>query len=303
MDPITLPPSRYVIAVSGGVDSVVLLHLLTQKKAAATHTVSRRFVVAHFDHGIRPDSHDDRLFVQQLAASYTLPFVFDEGRLGPAASEAKAREARYNFLEKVRSASGAAAIITAHHEDDVLETAILNLLRGSGRKGLTSLESTGRLYRPLLGVPKAAIIGYAGAHNLDWREDATNDDISYRRNYIRHRVVARFGPGERERLKTIVVQQRDINRRLDHAITNLLHMQTEGGKLDRADFIQLPHPLAKEVLAVWLRAHDVRDFTTKTLERITVAAKTARSGKTIDVVQGVSLAVSKTSLALIGAER
>ena len=125
---IPLAPGTYIVAVSGGVDSIVLLDLLANQEKA-------KLIVAHFDHGIRNDSRDDRMFVQDLAVRYELPFVYDVGNLGQGASEAKAREARYTFLRGVRQAAGARSIITAHHEDDVLETAILNIMRGTGRKG------------------------------------------------------------------------------------------------------------------------------------------------------------------------
>jgi tRNA(Ile)-lysidine synthetase-like protein len=130
---IQLPKGRYVVAVSGGVDSVVLLDALSKLP-------NLELVVAHLDHGIREDSIEDRRFVASLAASYGLVFEYGEGRLGSGASEATAREARYNFLRGVKMKHDAKAIITAHHQDDLIETAILNMLRGTGRKGLTSLS-------------------------------------------------------------------------------------------------------------------------------------------------------------------
>src|SRR5437870_1107332 len=113
---------------------MTLLDLLAKKPNV-------KLIVAHFDHGMRPDSEKDRQFVQVVTEKYGLPFVFSEGRLGPKASEATARTARYKFLEKTKKAEGAKTIITAHHQDDVLETAIINLLRGTGRRGLTALKS------------------------------------------------------------------------------------------------------------------------------------------------------------------
>src|SRR5580704_3560158 len=113
---VVLPKSgSYVVAVSGGVDSVVLLHRLQKQPGL-------RLVVAHFDHGMREDSAEDRRFVKALAQAYGAPFVYDEGHLGSGTSEAEAREARYNFLRRVQAASDAQAIVTAHHQDDLLET-------------------------------------------------------------------------------------------------------------------------------------------------------------------------------------
>src|SRR4051794_19867846 len=125
MDVVLPKPGSYVVAVSGGVDSMALLHYLQTRPGI-------KLTVAHFDHGIRDDSPEDRKLAQEVAKSYKLPFVYHEGRLGGEASEATARAARYDFLNKVRRSSQAQAIITAHHQDDLLETAILNMLRGTG---------------------------------------------------------------------------------------------------------------------------------------------------------------------------
>jgi tRNA(Ile)-lysidine synthase TilS/MesJ len=108
-----------------------------------------KFIVAHYDHGVRSDSQLDRQLVQGVARQHGLTFVYDEGKLGPGTSEAVARKARYAFLRKVQQTTGARAIITAHHEDDLLETALLNLLRGTGRRGVTSLRSRHDIHRPL----------------------------------------------------------------------------------------------------------------------------------------------------------
>src|SRR6266542_1461422 len=147
---VRVSPGKYVVAVSGGVDSMVLLDLLRQKPKL-------ELVVSHFDHGIRPDSEEDRRLVQRIARAYGLPFVYARGNLGPKAGEALAREARYAFLRRVQQEQGAKAIITAHHQDDMLETAIMNLLRGTGRRGLSSLKSREGLLRPLLNWTKKDI--------------------------------------------------------------------------------------------------------------------------------------------------
>src|SRR5689334_5856697 len=113
---VSLSPGSYVVAVSGGVDSMTLLDLLRQQPHL-------KLVVAHFDHGIRPDSYVDRQLIQDVTKRHNVPFVFDTASLGSGASEATARQARYNFLRRVHNATGAKAIVTAHHQDDLLETA------------------------------------------------------------------------------------------------------------------------------------------------------------------------------------
>jgi tRNA(Ile)-lysidine synthetase-like protein len=293
---VTLPKGKYVLAVSGGVDSVSLLHALKD-------TPGVELVVAHYDHGIRPDSAEDREFVQALAGKYGLPFVYEEGRLGLKTGEAKAREARYGFLERVRMERKARAIVTAHHRDDVLETAIINLMRGSGRKGLTALASRKDVERPLLDVLKKDVMAYARQHRLEWREDPTNTDTDYLRNYVRHKILPRFDDEARERLWRMINGLKATNTELDALLVGQLSAQSDGSHLDRGWFISLPHDVAKEIMAAWLRSRNLRGFDSKTLERLVVAAKTAAPGKTFDVMKGGVLKVGVRYLALGGRER
>ncbi len=316
---IDVKPGTYVIAVSGGVDSMALLHMLVQQssspavqKSKSQHVRTTRgpvdhstigLVVAHFDHGIRAESAEDRAFVQKLAEFYGLPFEYAEGRLGPKASEEKARTARYAFLETVRQRHGAHAIITAHHQDDLLETAILNMLRGTGRKGLTSLANRPDIIRPLLGVSKKDITEYAIQHQLTWHEDRTNFDEEYLRNYIRHQLLPHFDANSRRKFVEIIDQARVTNEALDTQLLNMQHAQPTPEVLQRAYFNQLPHDIAKEFLASWLRARGIRSFDAATLERVVVSAKTQRPGTIIHLVAGTALVVSKKTLALTGIER
>ncbi|MDB5163632.1 MAG: hypothetical protein JWS12_249 [Candidatus Saccharibacteria bacterium] len=287
----TLDPGTYVVAVSGGVDSVSLLHVLAQQPHLS-------LIVAHFDHGIRPDSRADREHVQLLASNWGLPFVYDEVHLGPATSEEAARKARYTFLERVRQASRAQAIITAHHQDDVLETAIHNMRRGTGRRGLTSLASHGPLHRPLLQVPKWKIIDYALEHKLDWHEDSTNADTRYARNYIRHNIVKKLNYEQRAQLLKLIQATLQLNTEIEQLLINQLHVQPAPNRLARHWFIMLPHAVAKEALAQWLRQNGIRSYDKPTLERLVIAGKTALPGKIVDVNGEYQLLVEKSILAL-----
>jgi tRNA(Ile)-lysidine synthase len=294
---VVLPkPGKYVIAVSGGVDSVALLHNLHGQQGF-------KLIVAHFDHGIRPDSGADRLFVRDLAKSYGLPFVYDEGQLGKSASEAAARTARYAFLRRVQRASGAGAIITAHHQDDALETAIINLLRGSGRKGLTALASRHDVVRPLLDLPKSDLVAYARDQGLVWREDSTNQDQTYLRNYVRHRLMPRFNGEARGKFWDIVSSLQTTNHELDNLLVNQLHQQNTAGTIDRQWFNHLPHDAAREVLAAWLRAWGAGNFNRKTLERAVVAAKVGAAGKVFQLPGKCKLRIGSDYLALAAPER
>jgi len=293
---INLPAGRYVVAVSGGVDSMALLHILSQQPGV-------RLTVAHFDHGIREDSVEDRKLVEQVAKDYGLPFVYHQGNLGAHASEAKARDARYAFLYQVKQSSGAHAIVTAHHQDDVLETAILNLLRGTGSRGLSSLRSTDVIKRPLLHVPKKELLRYAEREGLRWREDSTNADERYLRNYIRARILPRFAEMNREALLAIISRAQEANAAIAEQVAQYLHVQPGLTTLDRYTFIQLPHAVARAVMAEWLLLRADTELSRRLLERLVVTAKTARAGTKTDVDAGHWLQISQTELALIPRER
>jgi tRNA(Ile)-lysidine synthase len=286
----------FVVAVSGGVDSIVLLDILARYGDA-------HLIVAHYDHGIRPDSGTDRKFVQRQAAVYGLQFVFDEGRLGPGASELTARYARYAFLRHVKNAAGASAIITAHHDDDVLETAVINLIRGTGRKGLSSLKSTKEIYRPLITTPKSNILAYAKLNKLDWREDETNKDTKYLRNYVRQNILPRFDAPARRQLRALINSASLTNTELDILLARQLANQLAPDELNRAWFISLPYNVSREIIAAWLRSAGISQFDRKTIERIVASAKTYAPGKQIDVDGRYLISVKSDVLALKRRER
>lgn len=289
---IDLEPGKYVAAVSGGVDSMVLLDVLRAQPGI-------ELVVAHFDHGIRPDSAADRKFVQEAVRSHGLPFVYEEGKLGADASEAAARAARYGFLRRVQAGQGARAIITAHHQDDVLETAVLNLLRGTGRKGLASLGSSDEIVRPLLGTSKQAVLKYAREHQLAWREDPTNTDERYLRNYVRQKIVPRFSAQAKQEMLERIGSMRQLNRDIDAILENVLRAQPGAGQLHRQWFTGLPHDVSREVLAAWLRQNGVAGFTRQQIERLVAAAKTKPPGKLADIDATHILSVEKQILRIV----
>lgn len=293
---VSLPTGTYVVAVSGGVDSMTLLDLLAKQP-------NLKLVVAHFNHGIRPDSDQDKQLVEQVAKQLNLPFVVDYGQLGPGASEAAARKARYQFLHNVRRASGASAIVTAHHQDDLLETALLNLLRGTYRRGLTSLKDRVDVRRPLLTLPKWQILDYAVANKLDWRDDATNQDQRYKRNFIRHQLAPKLDYRQRRALVEQIEKLHTLDEEIEGLLAGQLHLQPAAGVLDRYWFTMLPHNVAKESLALLLRAHGITSYDTKTLERLVTAGKTMPAGRVVDVVKHAKLKIGADKLALVGAER
>ncbi len=176
---------RVLIAVSGGADSVALLHLLRGRAQIA---------VAHLDHGLRPASSADAEFVAELAASLELPFVterVDVRRVAEKRSwsvEDAARRVRYGFLTRSAKRLGCDAILTAHTLDDNSETVLLQLLRGSGR-ATGIMARRGRVLRPLLHTGKHQLKTYLQERNLVWREDDSNNNQRFTRNWLRHSVL------------------------------------------------------------------------------------------------------------------
>ncbi|MFZ1324001.1 MAG: tRNA lysidine(34) synthetase TilS [Candidatus Saccharimonadales bacterium] len=292
---IRLEPGHYIVAVSGGVDSIALLDMLAKlypRKGSDVH-----FTVAHFDHGIRDASHIDRQLVHEEAVRHKLPFVFEEGSLGPEASEAAAREARYAFLRKVQQHADARGIVTAHHLDDVVETAILNLMRGTGRKGLTSLKSQDGIIRPVAHVPKSRLRAYAEANGLTWHEDSTNTNQDYKRNYVRHTIVPKAKAKSKtdyHKLVALLKRQRDLNQAIDTQLETILHMQPSRKVLRRMDVAILPYAVAAELVAEWLRANGKRQLSRWLVDRLTVSIRTARPNTELLLDSTSKVAFSKT---------
>ncbi len=209
-------------------------------------------IVAHFDHGMRDDSQQDRKFVQRYAMSHNTIFEYAEGHLGSSANEQTARKARYIFLRHICKKYNANGIIFAHHQDDLLETALINLLRGTGRHGLNALRSHKKIIRPMLGVTKAEIIAYAQAQHIAWHEDPTNRTQLYLRNYVRHTILATITIEQRDTLLKIIVRQSIFNEKIDTAIAAWLssHAQqtNKAITLPRYQLIMVPPVVALEIL-------------------------------------------------------
>jgi tRNA(Ile)-lysidine synthase len=242
-----LPHGTYVVGVSGGVDSVVLLDMLVKQQS------ENRYIVAHFEHGIRgDDSRRDAEFVKRLAAQLQLEYQSESVTLGPGASEAAARTARYDFLRRCRDEWQANAIVLAHHQDDVLETIIINLIRGTGWRGLASLRSHPTLIRPMLGFTKQQVHEYAKSQNIEWREDETNIDTTYLRNYVRHKLLSRFDEVNRRRLLDLGESQALLAQQIQQELESIMSSQLtyEDGcySMSRYFLIMAPKQVAIECL-------------------------------------------------------
>ena len=184
-----IEPNRpLVLAVSGGVDSLVLLHLLTDMR----DEMGRDLFVCHVDHAMRDVSADDARYVETLCETWGVPCytervdVWERVRETGESPEEAARNLRYGVLRRYAKKLGGAYIVLAHHAGDQAETVLLHLLRGSGTTGLGGMRIvSGDLVRPLLSFDKQAIEAYARAHDIVPCEDETNSDITYLRNRVR----------------------------------------------------------------------------------------------------------------------
>ena len=198
---------RVVLGLSGGADSVALLDALVS--LAGRHRF--RVVVAHLDHGLRPESREDAAFCGRLCERLGVPLHTAEADVSARARrergglEQAARRERYRFLRRVRAETGAAMIVVAHNRDDQAETLLMRLLRGAGATGLGGMRPrVGRVLRPLLEVSREEVLAHLRHRGLGWREDPTNADLRYLRNRVRHELLpyleARFNPALREGL-------------------------------------------------------------------------------------------------------
>jgi tRNA(Ile)-lysidine synthase len=175
-----------LVAVSGGLDSVVLLDLV----AGVAQAAGLEPVVAHFDHGIHPGSAAVARQVERLAAGHGLRCIVGSLRLGAGASETRARTARYRWLRQTARQAGASCILLAHHADDQAETVLMRLLRGSGPAGLAGMPARrGLLVRPLLSYSRATLLRHARAAGLQWWEDPANHDARHLRSWLRQRIL------------------------------------------------------------------------------------------------------------------
>jgi len=215
-----VPPTcrRVLVAVSGGPDSLALLHLLHDTRPV--HGLEA--VVAHVDHGIHPESAAVARRVVQQAELLGWPVLVGRLALGAGTSETRARTARHEWLERARRAEGADAIVLAHHRDDQVETVLLRILAGSGPAGLAGmLPRRGRLLRPLLGFRRAELGQYLAARGVAAWADPANDDPAHRRSWVRTQLLPRMADGAPdlgERLLQLAAQARGNRHAWDAAL-------------------------------------------------------------------------------------
>jgi tRNA(Ile)-lysidine synthase len=186
------PNDKLLLAVSGGIDSVVLTHLIS--------TLPNPFAIAHCNFGLRGDeSSKDEDFVRKLAEVHKVDFFVQHFQTKYYAEEEgistqmAARGLRYAWLERVLQTEGYSLLLTAHHLSDSLETSLMNFTRGTGVRGLRGIKvKSGNVIRPLLTTTRHDIEVYARENDIQWREDSSNAEDNYTRNFFRHQIIPRM---------------------------------------------------------------------------------------------------------------
>lgn len=244
--PVVVPP--VVVACSGGADSLALLALAVASGLDP--------IAVHVDHGIRLDSADEGDFVSDVATR--LGSRYHQVRvavgLGPGI-EARARELRYQALETARAELGASVILVGHTEDDQAETVLLHLLRGAASAGLGGMPSRrGRLVRPLLGLTRAATVEICARLGLSPLHDPMNDDIAFKRVWIRREVVPLLESGARRDLRAVLARQAAVLRAESDYLDGLADalLDEAGDPPVGAVIASAPGPLARRAVRRWL---------------------------------------------------
>jgi tRNA(Ile)-lysidine synthase len=262
------PGEPLLVGVSGGADSVALLHSLIQLGSKDSGQ-GWRLHVCHLNHQLRgADSDADAEFVRQLAQRHGLPFTIEKRDVATLAADRKlsledaARRARHKFLAAVAEQTGIKTLALAHTADDQVETFLLKLLRGAGATGLSGMELERqlggmRVIRPLLGVRRNEILDYLATEKVSWREDASNADPRFTRNRIRHVLLPllerEFNPAVRETLLRTVEILRDEDSYLTHHVSNAVYSPAcSGDEIDIEALAGWPPAVQRRVVRLWL---------------------------------------------------
>jgi tRNA(Ile)-lysidine synthase len=224
-----------VLAVSGGADSVSLLRAMTALKSR--HGGKGKLVVAHLNHQLREESREDVDWLEELALRLGLPLeigavdVATEAIQRGDGLEASGREARYKFLVRTAEKFGARFVVTAHTANDQAETVLHRIVRGTGLAGLAGvptrrqLSESVTLVRPMLSLSRFDVLDYLAALSQDFRTDASNEDISYTRNRVRHNLLPElreyFNPEVDSALTRLATQAREIQQALEFMVAGL----------------------------------------------------------------------------------
>ena len=265
MDFIFPPDERCLIGVSGGRDSVALLHLL---RGAGF----KKLTVCHLDHGLRAASAEDARFVAALAKRHGLKVCGARENVAARAKrkrqslETAAREARYAFFARVARAEKCPRLFLAHHADDQVETLLFNLFRGSAAAGLAAMRPltertvggvTLQIARPLLGVWREEIDAYIAAHHIAFREDASNADPRHTRNRLRHEIIPGIERAFGRDIRRAVWRAAEILRDEDDFLAGQPALRDLPETLETSALRAQPVALQRRIIHAWLKAQGV----------------------------------------------
>lgn len=295
-----LAPGNHILcAVSGGADSVCLLHWLKGQAAEKGFTLT----AAHFNHRLRgAESQRDAAFVEKLCKEWKVPCVVGTGDVSGEAQhrgagiEETARAMRYDFLERTAEKLGAALIATAHNANDNVETMLLHLIRGSGLQGLTGIRPRrGKLIRPFLTTTRAEILAYLKEHQLSHVEDSTNADTAYARNKLRHQVIPlleELNPALISRLSDTVGYLRADNDYLTAqamAAVRGAEPTVTGGLVLPADAIaRNPDPIAVRAVGALLGRLGEHQYRSAHLLSVVDLARSGHPSGSVDLPHGIT---------------
>jgi tRNA(Ile)-lysidine synthase len=270
------PDASYLVGVSGGRDSVALLHWLISFGY-------ERLIVCHLNHRLRGRSSDaDARFVRKLATKYQTEIAIDSTDVRVIAKRKKmsietaAREARYAFFAETARRRHCRTIFIAHHADDLVETFLINLFRGAGSTGLSGMReiSTRRIngvdltiVRPFLCVWRKEIDDYIDEHRLRFRDDATNKSLTPLRNRIRHRIIPYLEKMHGRNIRQNIWRTASIAADEEIWIESELRDSTHA-ELSVVKFRALPIALQRRALLKWLRAQNISDIGFDAIERV-----------------------------------
>ena len=229
---------KLILAVSGGVDSMALLAMYAHAD----------IIVAHIDHGTRKSSAEDADFVRQKCQELGVKFYETKLGLGEGVSEELARKKRYEFLKTIQEKEGG-TLCTAHHLDDVLESIVINLIRGTGWRGLTPFYGD-ELVRPFIisKMWKRDVLKFAGEQNIRFRQDPTNYEADYLRNRVREKMTG-LDEIARANIIELFERQNELRGKIEKLVTELAKQTVVGKNFHKKElFLMADEKVAIEVL-------------------------------------------------------
>jgi tRNA(Ile)-lysidine synthase len=231
-----------------------------------------------------------------MSHAFGLEAILEKASLGPNTSEDTARIARYNFFNWICS-SGNRKLITAHHQDDAIETAIINLVRGTSNDGLCSIYNQ-EIARPLLAIDKVRIIDYALSNNLHWLDDTTNEDVRLLRNRIRLMYMPKMSEVQRARFLTIIGKAKAIRdeRNLLMSVIDE-YVSNNSNILMKSSFVGLDQDIAQEYLKHKLK--NMVGVSQLMLARVVMNVKNLTNGKKIVLSKNCSIEIGRTDIRIV----